>query len=538
MKSRSSANKRIMMTIPVIRSNNRTGRGTFNVTPVPVSEVVARIRQGIGSSELPAQAPSETTRDVLDWLSWFARTRQGRRVEPFGPRWGLLLPKVATVGASSVQIREALTGLCQHRGAGDPFDFDAEKGGNAGTSELRAWMSRADVATWLGSLDCVLIAADPADIPFQLDATLNVEKLVGRLCFDVVPGDDPAAAYRIYAKKLVEAETRIFLPRTGAVLIHSAWRPDDPATFRGNERIVLPLLEYLGASPTDKDILTRGRSWLRSLVGGENDKRSAIRPATTGADTRRRALLTSTTTQELQEAISSGHPTMLVTCSHGGECSDPASICQGAPCDVNEQFFTCDDVVGMEGPVLPNGIAFLYACNSAGTPRNRSWRDWYWDQREFVEPPVDRRSALPVALLSRPDGPLAVVAHVDVVFLFGVADMEGEFLPASAAMAGSHFHRLIEGILGGVPVGAALREVVWASNRAARDLAYRRSEYVNPETENAESERDAVAHIQFLDAQGWIVLGDPLATLEGRAGRIPGQYLTRGAPDDQPTVEG
>lgn len=92
-----------------------------------------------------------------------------------------------------------------------------------------------------------------------------------------------------------------------------------------------------------------------------------------------------------------------------------------------------------EGPLLPGGLWLMVACFAAGTPSHSAFEPWlaellehdaYAQRVERIhqllprpgEPPF--LAAMPLAALANPQGPLAIVGHVDLAWTFAYLDAQ------------------------------------------------------------------------------------------------------------------
>lgn len=141
--------------------------------------------------------------------------------------------------------------------------------------------------------------------------------------------------------------------------------------------------------------------------------------------------------EDLLELASDPRPTVLFSMSHGAGA--PAKVgwqpgeqrhLQGAMCFGPKGGNLTAEQVAVK-PFLPGGIWFYFACFGAGTPRTSAY--WHWlrdsplgasisDVALLSSLPQGTESgflaALPQAALANPDGPLAVVGHLDLAWSF------------------------------------------------------------------------------------------------------------------------
>jgi hypothetical protein len=187
---------------------------------------------------------------------------------------------------------------------------------------------------------------------------------------------------------------------------------------------------------------------------------------------------------------------------------------------------TAEDLAG--APFLPGGLWLFFACFGIATPRHSRYHHWLRRLQELGEfggelasvlaslpgrgePPF--LSALPQAALANPDGPLAVIGHIDLAWSHGFQDIE--------KMSGSERHRrftgLLDTMLRGHRVGLALADLQRARNLVKTDLSVALDGAARAEVtgENPPDERVRLGHRWMLhhDLDGYALLGDPAARL-------------------------
>jgi hypothetical protein len=254
----------------------------------------------------------------------------------------------------------------------------------------------------------VLLAGSPQKIPFELDHMIFAgNQTVGRLSFPDVE------SYRNYADKVV------------------AWEPDDDAARTPRKDVPLGIFAP-DHGPQDPTHLSR--RYLADELAGWFAAKDATRRrvARIGEDASRDALLG---LLRGDAPVFSG-PRLLFSASHGlaihGEgnahrvqrrATQGAICCQDARY-LDDEILTADALGG--GALLPGGVWMLFACFGAGTPVAsdffRALGDptllGFHDGGPFI-------AALPTRLLANPDGPLAVIAHLDPGFIHSFSDPVG-----------------------------------------------------------------------------------------------------------------
>jgi hypothetical protein len=173
---------------------------------------------------------------------------------------------------------------------------------------------------------------------------------------------------------------------------------------------------------------------------------------------------------------------------------------------------------------VPGGVRFLFACYGLGTPARSSYAAWidelYRSQRlrdrdraaieagQLVPGDAPFIADLPRRALANPEGPLAVIGHVDLAWSYSFTT-EGQ----------SRFDRLfstIQLVLGAQLAGFAFeqltRNCVIASDQLAQ-LYLQRSEHDRGMAPPVEPRLLARTWMLRQDLRGFVLLGDPAARL-------------------------
>ncbi|WP_159397079.1 hypothetical protein [Sorangium cellulosum] len=366
----------------------------------------------------------------------------------------------------------------------------------------------------------VLVAGPPAKIPFELDHQIRVrDQAVGRLAFPDVE------SYRSYAAKVV------------------AWEPDDDA--KRTPRVGLPV----GVFATDHgygDPTRLSRAFLVDPVVAHLRSKDPSRPIVRrdADEASREALL------GLLRGGDPGlaGPRLLFSASHGLAVPGEGEVHridrlrrQGAICCQDGKYLE-DEILTAEalggGAFLQGGIWVLFACFGGGTPRasdffqalgDRSLLRFY-DGGPFV-------AALPTRLLANPDGPLAVIGHLDPGFIHSFSDPRGV-----GGERRTKIQKLIELLLHGFRASVATGPLYGAANgfgeqarqsysRVASQLASAAGGASYVETVKAlaaadpESElgklRDQLVDVtvSLYDFRNFTILGDPAVKLPAAGAR-------------------
>jgi hypothetical protein len=205
-----------------------------------------------------------------------------------------------------------------------------------------------------------------------------------------------------------------------------------------------------------------------------------------------------------------GRPAVIFTGSHGAEMTPPIAAAdadaqrktQGAL--ISQEYvpakpaangsvytFTAEDIPDQH--ILPGTMVFLFACFSAGCPKEDSYYK-NADGTPVEIAPTPLVSCLAQAMLAR--GALAVIGHVDRAFKYGFADPNG----MTQAQA---FRTPLENLMKGWRVGRAADSFSSTCSSLSSTLQK------NPPTGNALVR----VNIACDDARNYVVLGDPAAKL-------------------------
>jgi hypothetical protein len=375
----------------------------------------------------------------------------------------------------------------------------------------------------------VLVAGPPAKLPFELEHLVSPgDHCVGRLAFPDL------GAYADYAAKVVawEPDDDVEVtPRTGAPV--GVFATDhgvlDP-THLSSKFLASPLLDWLEAKdPSRKRVACLGEEASRDALLGmlRGDVPELAGP---------RLLFSASHGLAVPGSSAAGRAERL---GHQG-----AVCCQDAMY-LESEILTADALGG--GGLLPGGIWMLFACFGAGTPAAsnffRSLGDptllGFHDGGPFV-------AALPARLLADPDGPLAVIGHLDPGFSHSFSDPDG-----IGGERRSKINRTVRWLLEGCRAGIATGELNGAANTFRAQLL-QMSDAVEEElgmaasapimalgAELAKRKDDAEVRrlgdrlvdlaVSLNDFRNFTILGDPAVKLP-RAGARPMRAAMTPAP--------
>lgn len=349
----------------------------------------------------------------------------------------------------------------------------------------------------------VCVLGDPTQVSLELQQVISAGFCAGRIGFE------RDTHYEAYVEKLLRWEQAPPQPRARALFFTA--RDGTAATELGNRLLMQPTVE------DTRQHGDGGRYALAEIL------------ALDGRDTRAEA-------GRLLDAASLAQPSFLMTCSHGmgaprSGWDSPArqQALQGALCLGGGEAITAGDLAGAR--FLPGGVWFLFACFGLGTPARSAYHHWLRRLRDLGElgsdPDVVLRSlpqdgqhpflaSLPRAALASPDGPLAVVGHIDLAWSHSFQDVE----KMSRSERHRRFQGLVDVVLRGKPVGLALGDLRRARDLVKTDITV--SSDAAARTQDAEeltNERIRMGHRWMLhhDLDGYLLLGDPAARLTVQA---------------------
>lgn len=318
-------------------------------------------------------------------------------------RWGVIYPEGEAWRVDAV--RDLIEARAEDQGIEPaavkrfavPGDMDAERSTAWIKDILVPSASASELPRYL------LLLGDLDEVSLELQQALAVKYLPGRLAFSM---PEP---YEAYAQKVCGWRKR---PSSVQARVVSA-------TARSGRATNAPDAGY-------RDLMAPAVKLALAAKGTRLEEAPLSIPA------RRDELLSLTRAADL--------PTVLWTMSHGiGHAADyemkrrqQGALLWGTDCSRAEHLISADDVAS--GPFLPGGFWFIFACFGAGTPKKSVY--WHWLEHlkqkgdenlarydlsralQYLPSPEQAPfvAALPSAALANPDGPLAVLGHVDLAW--------------------------------------------------------------------------------------------------------------------------
>lgn len=339
----------------------------------------------------------------------------------------------------------------------------------------------------------LMLVGDLHEVPLALQQVLAAEAMVGRVAFTRPDGAPDLAAHGAYAAKVQHYETAApVAPRPDLLL----FAVDDGtlATEEGRALLIDP-----------------ASRWFRGELGRR-------RPADFGAvHLISPPGLAASIPEDLLDYPAIDGPNVLLTLSHGlglpaGHSQQRAL--QGAM-SFGHELLTARDLAGRR--FLPGGLWVYIACFGAGTPAESSFAPWLAHTESGVQAadvlrclsPTAFVAALPQAALAEPEGPLAVVGHVDLAWVTGLEKAAGGVADAQAFRRFADLLRQFEVR----PIPGAAQATF---GRACRDIdaQVRRFDHaLGGQADPANPAQPSELWIARNDFASYVLLGDPAARL-------------------------
>lgn len=401
-------------------------------------------------------------------------------------RWGIVVPEGqlgdALLGATQLLIQQRR----EQQGA-EPRVYRAPPALSAVAAHewCQAWYEDESVSE-RERPRYLLLLGDFDALSIELQQVLGLRARTGRLAFPSLDG------YEAYSRKVLRWETDS-AAEPELVLVSS--RDGTTATERGYLHLMQPCLTQF----------EREASALRASHLGLDPFKAEQAPLTK---------------EELLSAAGKT-PKVFFSMSHGASVSrrDVLEQCrrQGALCLPGKCYLEAEDV--RNRPFLSGGIWLFFACFSAGTPARSVYEHWF--RQLFAQGCYTRTArtlldtlapspfvaALPQAALANPEGPLAVIGHVDILWTYS-------FSPAGSP-CGSRVAPFVETVLAlcqGIRAGQALFSLTEKFKRVQSLLV----DLLEQERERGGmGDLQALTHLwlQRHDLLGFILLGDPAVRL-------------------------
>jgi hypothetical protein len=421
-------------------------------------------------------------------------------------RWGVIVPR----GREGAAMLEAITPLLRLR--------ESEQGAPVTRYEVEPDMDAALAVDWknntyraedVATADrprYLLLLGELDEVTLELQHTLANGSYVGRLSFTDGAGEPDLARYEAYARKVVGFARNPSAEAAPDALFYTA-SDDTSATAAGRLQLVSPCIE----------MATRGQSRGTFPAAGIREI-----PAESGA------------ASDFLRGAGSARPSVLLSVSHGlgaprggWKSSELQRRRQGA-LSLGREVLEGEAL--QQGAFLPGGMWFCLACFGAGTPATSAFYAWlaalaaqgaYEGRLDAVLKSLPGQggnggrpfvAALPQAALANPEGPLAVIGHMDLAWTHGFTEANNP-----SRSRASRIHSTLEALVEGARAGVAL-DALMLAYRETNDALTRSYEaetnaraFKQPDpTDPKERANDWMLR---NDLRGYVLLGDPAARL-------------------------
>ncbi|MFY0567843.1 hypothetical protein ACN28E_28995 [Archangium lansingense] len=344
----------------------------------------------------------------------------------------------------------------------------------------------------------LLLLGDLDGLSLELQQVLSTDAFVGRLAFSTKEG------YEAYCAKVLKWEAVATQCQTHPRVLFYTARDGTRATDIAYEVLMGPSFEtFRERQPKDFP-----HADLREII----DERGA-------------------STEHWLNCVAQPKPSVMLSLSHGlgsgWKSPEQQRTLQGALLLPDKRrLLTGMDLVSR--PFLPGGIWFCLACYSAGTPGRSSYEPWLQQLRDVdldaarvLEAGVPHEgaqpfiAALPQAALANPDGPLAVIGHVDLAWTSTFSDQGN--------LAHSRFLGVLRTLVEGRRVGNALHTLLRFFSEGIVELTalYKQEEQALAAGRKSTVDPMIRAGLWLLcqDLSNYVLLGDPAVRLPGAAAK-------------------
>jgi hypothetical protein len=404
--------------------------------------------------------------------------------------------------------------------------------------------------------DYLLVLGDLHQVPESIAQVLaSYGHFVGRLAFTETDGQPRLADYRRYAEKIAAAADC-----TGRLPAGSDEEGDEESESDARERgrpgappsrraRLLYVRDGSEATELADELLIRPLL-LRLSQPGKKGRPQDLNSAQTAALTR---------SDELLAAAAQLPASLLFTVGHGyggpragfaspaeqrrlqGALSFPSPSLHGAAAS---RRLSAEDLRAAGVPFVAGGVWFMLACYGAGTPAESQFYHWLaarsgklddearWVLRSLPAPaqrvPGSRPfiASLPQAVLAQPDGPLAIIGHLDLAWSYSFSDAgEGDDSGGDSELGRAdydHFETFVRSLLRKTRLGPAFASLT-SKRRSAEQSLLRRYDSQRRSLLRAESAPGAAGPptdpalrrhwMTRQDLIGYVLLGDPAARL-------------------------
>jgi len=358
------------------------------------------------------------------------------------------------------------------------------------------------------------LLGNPEVVSWELQQMLGAEAFVGRIAFD------EERDYEAYVHKVLRYANSAEKERATA-LFHSVL-DGTAATREGHKHLVEPLLEMARAGVNDQTFEAEQVVDVpMDPQGSTLDYHSAVGTLLRQAAQTKAALL-------FTMSHGAGLPTDGWT-SWAQKQAHQGAMVLGRKGDL----LTANDIG--KGAFLPGGVWFMFACYGAGTPARSAYMPWLEKLRTLGilgripntvlgALPKDGEkpfvAALPRTALANPEGPLAVVGHVDLAWSWSFLDYElvnRNLVPKSRA---ERFQSVLRAFVNGHRFGVAHHELADFFRSLSTQVTTAYAARADKALEAPDFREDAATRVgranlwmQRQDVGAYVLLGDPAARL-------------------------
>jgi hypothetical protein len=327
----------------------------------------------------------------------------------------------------------------------------------------------------------LLLLGDLDQIPLEFQQVLSTDAFVGRLAF---PSDE---GYAAYVAKVLRWERAPAHEERARLLFHTS-RDGTSATDIGHRWLMQP------SAAACREQQQRGDFPNAEILELNGEGSASL--------------------QQLLDHAAQPEPSVLLTLSHGLRASKKdARALQGALTLPGGRYLTGAEL--KTNAFLPGGIWFCFACFSAGTPERSAYAHWL---RELHEEDLDALSeplpegerpfiaALPQAALANPEGPLAVIGHVDLAWSYSFKNQGRRTI--------SPYLGVLKTLAEGGRVGVAMQALLRYLNETSAELTILyNNHYLNGSQRPPAPETWASLWMLHQDLAHFVLLGDPAVRL-------------------------
>jgi hypothetical protein len=378
-------------------------------------------------------------------------------------RWALVVPEGAAGERLAAAVNELVRARAEDQGA-DVLTIAAPPVRTA--EEATAWKRAVYPASFDGDEDrrprYLLILGDLDQVSFEVQQVLAQDGLPGRLA---CASEDGYAAYAAKVLAWQREPSEHERARAMFYTVHDGTR----ATTAGHTKLIEPCHKRCAETARDKP---------RAFPASEVAIHGALAPDPS----------------ELLELASLRQPTALLSMSHG---MGPPRRRQWTPAEAREHqgamsFGTEGALAGADvgtAPFLPGGVWVYFACFGAAR-----------------------------AALANPEGPLALLGHVDLAWSYSYEELEvDDHRRVTGSNRSLNFTQLMTKLVAGERVGAAALTLALSLGgvSAALNTHYDRGKRAGTVEGATDADRLALGNLWMLrqDLLGYALLGDPAVRL-------------------------